>query len=163
MTSYTLNDDKMFADITDGIAIVINSETGIYYGMNEFGTTIFENLMNGIVEEDILVALKAIDGAPVDIGEKLNEFVKALVDWEILVEGEMSGIKANVNAEAVQNESFLLDVKEYLDAQELLLADPIHMVKEETGWEPEKNALNPDEEDVARRYGKTEEDTLNAP
>ena len=34
MTTYALNDSKMFMDIDDGIAIVINSETGIYYGMN---------------------------------------------------------------------------------------------------------------------------------
>ena len=41
MTAYTLNNDKMFVDITDGIAIVINSETGIYYGMNALGTNVF--------------------------------------------------------------------------------------------------------------------------
>jgi hypothetical protein len=43
MTNYKLNEDKMFADIADGVAIIINGETGIYYGMNEFGTSIFEN------------------------------------------------------------------------------------------------------------------------
>ena len=32
MANYQLNESKMFADITDGIAIIINSETGIYYG-----------------------------------------------------------------------------------------------------------------------------------
>ena len=37
MAVYVLNDAKMFSDIADGIAIVINSETGIYYGMNGFG------------------------------------------------------------------------------------------------------------------------------
>lgn len=35
MPSYNLNEAKMFSDIADGVAIVINSETGIYYGMNE--------------------------------------------------------------------------------------------------------------------------------
>ena len=32
--NYRLNESKMFADITDGIAIIINAATGIYYGMN---------------------------------------------------------------------------------------------------------------------------------
>ena len=32
--NYQLNEAKMFADVTDGIAIIINSMTGIYYGMN---------------------------------------------------------------------------------------------------------------------------------
>jgi hypothetical protein len=48
-------------------------------------------------------------------------------------------------------------VKEYNDAQELLLADPIHEVKPETGWQPDKEALNPDEEDVKRREAKAKE------
>ena len=45
--NYVLNEEKMFADVTDGIAIIINSETGIYYGMNGLGTAIYENLVNG--------------------------------------------------------------------------------------------------------------------
>ena len=44
MTTYQLNEDKMFADITDNVAIVINSETGIYYGMNALATVVFENM-----------------------------------------------------------------------------------------------------------------------
>ena len=45
--NYVLNEEKMFADVTDGIAIIINSETGIYYGLNGLGTAVYENLMNG--------------------------------------------------------------------------------------------------------------------
>ena len=52
--NYVLNDEKMFADITDGIAIIINSETGIYYGMNALGTAVYENLINGASTESIL-------------------------------------------------------------------------------------------------------------
>ncbi len=47
MTNYVLNDEKMFADVTDGIAIIINSETGIYYGMNELATIVYENIISG--------------------------------------------------------------------------------------------------------------------
>ena len=43
--NYKLNEDKMFADITDGIAIVINSETGTYYGMNSYGSNVYENIV----------------------------------------------------------------------------------------------------------------------
>ena len=55
MTSYALNEEKMFVDITDGIAIVINSETGIYYGMNTLGTSVFENIIKGISVENIFL------------------------------------------------------------------------------------------------------------
>lgn len=56
--NYVLNEEKMFADVTDGIAIIINSETGIYYGLNGFGTAVYENLMNGSSVAEILSALK---------------------------------------------------------------------------------------------------------
>ena len=152
MANYTLNDDKMFADVTDGIAIVINSETGIYYGMNEFGTIVFENLMNGASTENVLAALKTLDGVPADIEEKFNEFVNALLGWEVLIEGGDGSATINIGTA----DDFVLDVREYTDAQELLLADPIHQVKEETGWAPDKSALNPDEKDIAKREAKME-------
>ena len=60
MTNYVLNEEKMFADITDGAAIIINSETGIYYGLNSFGTQIYENLIKGIASEDILNKIKGL-------------------------------------------------------------------------------------------------------
>jgi hypothetical protein len=37
--------------------------------------------------------------------------------------------------------AFALEVEEYNDAQEMLLADPIHEVREDTGWKPDKDVL----------------------
>jgi hypothetical protein len=154
MASYVLNDEKMFSDIADGIAIVINSETGIYYGMNNFGTAVFENILNGVSTEDILAAIKALPGAPEDSSARMESFIKALVDNELVKEGSGSGAAASLDGEAAKKDAFALEVKEYNDAQELLLADPIHEVKPETGWQPNKDALNPDKEDVAQREAK---------
>ena len=53
MTTYALNEAKMFADITDGIAISINSETGIYYGANTQGTAVVEQLFKGASVESV--------------------------------------------------------------------------------------------------------------
>ena len=78
--NYVLNEEKMFADVTDGIAIIINSETGIYYGMNGLGTAIYENLVNGASVEKIAAALKSIDGAPADVESKLNDYIKKDID-----------------------------------------------------------------------------------
>lgn len=155
--NYVLNENKMFADITDGIAIVINSETGIYYGMNGFGTVVFENIINGVSVENILACLKAFDDAPGDIERYLNTFIKALVDNELIIEdSKHAPAQVNISADKAREDNFALEVKEYNDAQELLLADPIHEIKEETGWTPDKTALNPDKEDVARREAKLE-------
>jgi hypothetical protein len=157
MGSYVLNEEKMFSDIADGIAIVINSETGIYYGMNNFGTTVFENILNGVSTEAVLVAAGKIEGAPEDMKARLEAFVKALVDNELVIEGGAGTGEASLDEAAAKNDNFALEVKEYNDAQELLLADPIHEVKPETGWKPDKEALNPDEEDVEARKAKAKE------
>lgn len=156
MANYVLNEEKMFADITDGIAIVINSETGIYYGMNSFGTSVFENLIKGVSSESLLEEIKKFSNVPSEIDKNFEAFINAMVEKELIIEGGADNHKTEINSEIAEGDNFILDVREYNDAQELLLADPIHEVKEETGWTPEKDSLNLDKEDVARREAKME-------
>lgn len=155
--NYVLNEEKMFADVTDGIAIIINSETGIYYGLNGLGTNVYENLVNGVSTDKIIARLKGIAGCPADIEDKFNSFIKAMKDFELIVEGGSDSAEANINEEIAKEESFEMDVKEYNDAQELLLADPIHEVKEETGWTPEKDSIGYTKEETKERESKMEE------
>ena len=150
MLNYALNENKMFADITDGIAIIINSETGIYYGMNAFGTKVYENLANGVSSEKIWEIIKAFGTDE----ENYKAFIKALLEKEILLPASDSGAEADIDENIAKEDNLILELKEYNDAQELLLADPIHEVKEEQGWSPEKSSLNEDKEDVARREAK---------
>jgi hypothetical protein len=42
----------------------------------------------------------------------------------------------SIDASILAKDNFELKVGEYLDAQELLLADPIHDVEKEKGWNP---------------------------
>jgi len=152
MASYQLNENKMFADITDGIAIIINSETGIYYGMNSFATQVYENLAAGISTDKIWNKIKELGADE----SNYKEFVNALLEKEILLSSTESDTEVSIDENAAKEDSSILELKEYNDAQELLLADPIHEVKEEEGWSPEKTSLNEDKEDVARREAKME-------
>ncbi len=155
MKNYKLNEEKMFADIADGVAIIINGETGIYYGMNGFGTSIFENLIKGASTAAILDELKKIPDISSDIEEKFNAFINIILEKELLIPcNEIAVVKVEIDAAAACNDGFSLNISEYNDAQELLLADPIHEVKEEVGWSAQKEALNLDAEDVARRESK---------
>lgn len=156
MANFILNDEKMFADITDGIAIVINSETGIYYGMNTLGSAVFENIINGASTENILGALNALSEVPADMESKLNAFVAELKAKDLIVEGGDGSAAVNISAEAAA-EGFDLSVAEYDDAQELLLADPIHEVKEDTGWTPEKDSIGYSKEETKERENKVQE------
>lgn len=158
MTNYKINEEKMFVDITDNVAIIINSESGTYYGLNGFGTSVFENLLKGISTQAILDELKKIPDISPEIAERFDKFVADLVEKELLIASdETSDAAANINTKAAAADEFVLSVNEYNDAQELLLADPIHEVREETGWSPEQASLNPDKEDVARRELKVTE------
>ena len=150
MTNYKLNENKMFADVTDGIAIVINSETGIYYGMNSFGTQVYENIVNGVSTEKILDVIKSF-GAKED---NFKAFIEALIEKDILLPAPNIETELDLDENIAKEDNCILELKEYNDAQELLLADPIHEVKEEEGWTPEKSSLNEDSEDVARREAK---------
>lgn len=151
--NYQLNEAKMFADIAEGFAIVINSETGVYYGMNPFTSSIFENLIKGVSTESILNDVLSMEGAPEDFKASLDAFIEGLLAKELIIEGE-GGEDSAVDAGLARDCHFEISWDEFKDAQELLLADPIHEVREEDGWTPQVDSLNPDKEDVARREAK---------
>lgn len=157
MTNYALNEAKMFADITDGIAIVINSETGIYYGMNEFGTAVFQALISGTSEEDLLSVVKGLPGAPADMEARFKAFVAEIKEKGLIIDGEAGSGSATIDFAVAAKDNFELSVKEYNDAQEMLLADPIHEVKEETGWTPEKDSIGYSKEETAKREKKMDQ------
>ncbi|WP_308620547.1 PqqD family protein [uncultured Desulfovibrio sp.] len=154
MATYVLNEAKMFSDIADGIAIVINSETGIYYGMNGLGTAIFENLLNGAGSEKIVAALTALPGAPEDIAVRFQAFLDKLLAYGVLIEGAADACEVRLNIESPAEDDFTPTVEEFDDAQEMLLADPIHEVKEMEGWQPKKAALETDLDVVREKESK---------
>lgn len=157
--SYILNDEKMFADVTDGIAIIINSETGIYYGLNAFGTQVYENLVAGASVAAILEAAQKIPNIPADFENRLKVFVDDMLKKNILVESKVnSSTEVKLDEVVAKEDKYELDLKEYDDAQELLLADPIHEVKEDTGWTPEKDSIGYTKEQTAEREKKMEDE-----
>ena len=157
MSSYVLNEAKMFSDIADGIAIVINSETGIYYGMNGFGTQVFGSLMDDASTEAVLTALKTLPDVPEDMENRFNAFVDALKNFEIITEGGDGAGTVSIDVDTAKTDEFTLTVQEFNDAQELLLADPIHEVKDDTGWQPDKDALETDQDVVAAKEAKIQQ------
>lgn len=156
MTNYKLNEEKMFADVTDGVAIIINSETGIYYGLNALGTSVYENITNGATTEDVLAKLKSM-GATDDIEKEFNKFMQVMIDKELLINTDSSISEVNIDENIAKEDNFKLSVCEYNDAQEMLLSDPIHEVKEEEGWTPEKDSIGYTKEETIEREKKVEE------
>ena len=124
--NYQLDEARMFADITDGTAIIINSATGVYYGLNEFGTAIYENLQKGSSTGEILSAVESIPGVTDQFESLFESFIASLVGFEIVIDPETA-----------RKDNFEPLCHEYKDVQELLFADPIHEVDVDEGWKPE--------------------------
>ena len=133
---YKLNESKMFADVTNNVAIIINSETGIYYAINNCGSVVFQAILDGCSKQSIVENLKKIANCPADIEQKLNTFIKDLLQKEIIIDGEQTTNSTVFDEVAIIKDNFEMRVSEYADAQEMLLADPIHDVDEEEGWQP---------------------------
>lgn len=152
--SYKLNEPKMFADIADGFAIVINSETGVYYGMNPFTSSIFNNIIKGCSVDAIVAQVMSFEGCPGDFPEKLDKLINELLEKEVIVPGNEQITSCDVSSEYANECHFEISWDEFKDAQELLLADPIHEVREEEGWTPDFSSLNQDMDDVVKREAK---------
>lgn len=130
---YKINEEKMFYDMADGVAVVINFTTGIYYGFDDLSSMVFDSLIKGASENSVLASIKKLPGCPEDIDSKFNSFISAIKEKEIVI-GDGSGNEAPELDAKLAEAGFELTVTDYSDVQDILLADPVHEVEPEMGW-----------------------------
>lgn len=130
---YKLNEEKMFHDVADDVAVVINLTTGVYFGFNAFGTAVLNSLLDGAGAEQIAAAARKFDGCPENIDTLVSDFIDTLVEKEVLIKADDSFRDAEIGKDAVK-EGFTPEVEEFSEVQDLILADPIHEVDEQQGW-----------------------------
>ena len=131
---YKLNEEKMFYDMAEGQAIVINFTTGMYYGTSSLGSAVLDGLLAGASVDAILTAVKALPGCPEDMDARMQAFVDALLAKEVIVSGGEEQVgEVKIDASAL-TDGFLLSVDEFTEVQDLILADPVHDVDVEQGW-----------------------------
>ena len=132
---YRLNEEKMFYDMAEGQAIVINFSTGMYYGTSSLGSVVLDALIAGASKESILAAVAALPGCPEDMAAQLDAFIAQLLEKEVVVAVDGEGAAAPaVDAAAALADGFVLTVDEFAEVQDLILADPVHDVNVEMGW-----------------------------
>jgi len=131
---YKLNEEKMFYDMADGQAVVINFETGMYYGTSSLASAVLDLLMKNADPSKVLDAVKALDGCPADIDASFKAFIDELIAKAIIVEsGSSDDVDISIDAAALAD-GFALTLNEFSEVQDLLLADPIHDVDVDAGW-----------------------------
>ena len=122
---YYINDEKIFHDTVDNRTLVINSETGIYYGISNVASDAFNFLICGYHPEKIAAALKSLPDAPADIEQRFEKFIEELKNLEILVCGKSNDGEVSFIQKVTNEDPFSFNIITYADAQEMLLADPI--------------------------------------
>lgn len=140
---YQLNSEKMFFDIADNQAVIINTETGVYYGTSSLGSAVTERLITGVSSENVLAAIKRLPNCPENIKETFEDFIKLLVEKEILLPAPTVAGGDEDFQEVALTDGFILSIDEFSEVQDLLLADPVHEVDVEMGWP----VLKPEEKD----------------
>jgi hypothetical protein len=127
-TSYHIAVTKIAHEVIDGEAVVINLETGNYYGMTGISSQLWQWVAEGVSRREILDALAPLTAE--QEGE-VDRFLESLVAEGILEAG--SGLHA---AEPLAKYNAPYETPAFVkhnDMQNLLLSDPIHDV-DETGW-----------------------------
>ena len=132
-TMYKINDAKMFFDMADGQAVVINFTNGMYYGTSTLGSAVLSNLVNGVAPEKIAEAVRAHAGCPAGFDAAFAAFLDELTGKEILVSGPAADAAAEI-PESAFADGFELTLDEFAEVQDLLLADPVHDVDVDQGW-----------------------------
>lgn len=131
---YKLNEEKMFFDMADGQAVVINFLSGIYYGTTALGSVILERLVNGKAPEEIVKAVKNLPDCPEDFASQMDAFLASLREKEILLPGDTQPGGGEAIDSMALADGFTLTLDEFSEVQDLILADPVHDVDVEQGW-----------------------------
>ncbi len=131
---YKLNEEKMFYDYADGQAVVINYQTGMYYGMSLLGSAILDRIVAGKDVSEIIKAVKGLPQCPPDIADRVQGFVRELQEKEIIVNGPAVPGGAEPFAKEIAEDGFELKLDMFAEMSDLLLADPVHDVDMQVGW-----------------------------
>jgi len=137
---YALNLPRIFFDVTDNHAIIIDSGTGNYYLLNILATKVFWYLTRGATPSELSAALSKVAGCPDDIQKRIEDFCEQMVDEELLNVAEWEQFDGETDAgDFWFSEGTEFKMDKFGDMADLIAADPIHDVDEAYGWPVLKN------------------------
>ena len=132
---YSLNLPRMFYDMADDDAIIIDSATGHYSMLNIITSKVFLYITRGATLGRLSTVLSQVSGCPEDIQKRIEDFCTQLVNEEILNVAEWEHFNGETDAgDAWFAEGAEFKIDKYADMADLIAADPIHDVDEAYGW-----------------------------
>lgn len=134
---YKVNTSKIVFEKFDDETVLINLESGNYYGLMGVSKTIFELIEAGADKQKIITFLSEsykIEYAKIE--EEIIEFIDLLISEEIVFLTKEHSSMFNQNNNSINSfvgvyEKPTLEI--YSDMQDLILLDPIHDVSSK-GW-----------------------------
>jgi len=133
---FRLASPNIVSETVDGESVILNLESGFYYGLNETGSWIWDALRDGLTEDRLATSLSRRWGLGAEAAiTTVARFANRLADEQLLRETDAapdaSPDEAPSTAAGVPFTE--PELTRYEDIQELLLIDPIHEVDED-GW-----------------------------
>ena len=138
MQHFKINSPKVIHQNIENEVMIIHLDKGVYYNLNQTGVAIWNSLILGESDEDVLKKLVLeYEGNPLEIQSFFHEFCKELLAEGLILPWEKAQENPKQQACICDKQPFIKPVlNKYTDMQELLLLDPIHEV-DSVGW-PEK-------------------------
>lgn len=131
--SYAINRTSVVSDVIEGEAVIINLDTGRYYGLNETGSVLWSVLQRGAVNVKGLTEELTLryTGDSETIQDAVKTIMARLLAEGLVVESSEHPIMSANPTKALLDKSraFLApSLETHTDMQDFLLVDPIHEV-----------------------------------
>jgi len=133
---FRLASPNVVSETVEGEAVILNLETGLYYGLDWSASMLWEALRDGVATDQLTDAVSGHFGIDRDrAATTIAAFAARLVDEGLLKPADEPDATAAAHLpERPHGDTFDEPVlTRYEDIQELLLIDPIHEVDED-GW-----------------------------
>ena len=132
---YRLNEKRVYYDMADGQAVVINFINGAYYEFSYLGSEVLDRIVQGAAPDAVLQAIRETADCPADIDSAFKAFLSQLLEYEILVQtdGCENGGDDPIPQIAL-DDGFVISVTEHSEVRDIMLADPMHDADADMGW-----------------------------
>jgi hypothetical protein len=134
--NYRVNAPKVLYEAFEDETVLINLDSGNYYSFSGSGALIWDCVARGDSVGSVIQNLEERFGGRDGIAPAVEDFVRELVEENLIVEDSGGGVRNVKRATAkvftpaqFERPAF----QKYSDMQDLLLLDPIHEV-DEMGW-----------------------------
>jgi hypothetical protein len=134
--TYQVNAPKVLYEAFEDETVLINLDSGNYYSFSGSGALIWDRIVCGESIASIIECMQERFGEAAEIALLVEDFVRELVDENLIVKDPSSAVKNIEQAKARIPSLARFErpvLQKYSDMQDLLLLDPIHEV-DEMGW-----------------------------